>query len=307
MSSPVTEATTHLRAGRLIGLPTETVYGLAGNALDDHAVATIYAAKSRPNFNPLIVHVADATQAKRYAQWNEAAETLAAAFWPGPLTLVLPRTANCPVSLLASAGLNTIALRAPNHPITQAILRESGLPIAAPSANRSGRVSPTTAAHVQEELGDAVAMVLDGGPCTVGLESTIVSLAGAPTLLRPGAITAEMLAAALGTPLSIYRGNEVHAPGMLASHYAPSLPIRLNVTAPHANEALLAFGPHVPLGAARTLNLSPAGNLTEAAAHLFAYIRELDRPEFSGIAVMPIPQEGLGVAINDRLVRAAVH
>ncbi len=307
MHNLITEAVAHLRAGRLIGLPTETVYGLAANALDDCAVAAIYAAKSRPQFNPLIIHIGDVAQARALVQWNSAAEVLAAHFWPGPLTMILPRAEQCPVSLLASAGLDTLALRMPAHPMALEVIRAAGVPLAAPSANRSGRISPTTPAHVQEEMELAVAMVLDGGNCVVGVESTVVDITGAAVILRPGGVTREMLQAVLGYEVKDYIGEGVHAPGMLASHYAPHLPVRLNVQTVEAKEALLAFGPLVPQGAACTMNLSASGNLAEAAANVFAYLRALDRPEFTRIAVMPIPQEGLGVAINDRLARAAAR
>jgi len=295
-----------LRAGRLVAFPTETVYGLGCDATDDRAVAAVFAAKGRPEFNPLIVHVLGRSEAAVLAEFDARADTLAAGFWPGPLTLVLPRSAACPVSLLATAGLDTIAVRAPSHPVARAVLEAAGRPIAAPSANRSGEVSPTTAAHVADSLGGEVAMILDGGPCPVGLESTVLDLTGAhAAILRPGAVTEEAIAARIG-PLAP-PGAAVRAPGMLARHYATRLPLRLKAHEVRPGEALLAFGPDAPMGAAHTLNLSPGGDLVEAAANLFAMMRTLDRPGFSAIAVMPIPEQGLGQAINDRLRRAAAR
>ena len=305
----IDEAARLLRAGELVAFPTETVYGLGGDATDNRAVAGIFAAKGRPKFNPLIIHVPDIALARRLARLDDRAERVIERFWPGPLSLVLPRAQDCPVSLLASAGLNTLALRMPSHPLALELLRRTDRPLAAPSANRSGRVSPTTAAHVMEELAGRIAAVLDGGPCTVGLESTVVDLSSSvPTLLRPGGLPREALEAALG-PL-VMAGHEDAAPrspGMLASHYAPHLPLRLGATeARQSGEALLAFGPAAPPpGFAAVRTLSASGDLTEAAANLFALLRELDQPSFSGIAVMPIPEHGLGTAINDRLRRAA--
>jgi L-threonylcarbamoyladenylate synthase len=301
----IAEAATYLRAGRLVAFPTETVYGLGGNALDDHAVAGIFAAKGRPDFNPLIVHTLDVAAARTLARFDERAERLAQAFWPGPLTLVLARRPDCPISPLASAGLETLALRVPKHAAAQALLRSAGVPLAAPSANPSGRVSPTTAAHVAAGLGEKLALILDGGPCTVGLESTVIGLSGPKALLlRPGGVTQPAIEAVIG-PLAQPDDARVQAPGMLASHYAPRLPLRLGAVAVSGREALLAFGPAPLAGAARTLNLSPAGDITEAAAHLFAYLHTLDEPGLAAIAVMPIPEHGLGQAINDRLRRAA--
>jgi len=301
-----------LRAGRLVALPTETVYGLGGDATNDRAVAAIFDAKGRPRFNPLIAHVADIDAASRLAVLDDRATRLARAFWPGPLTLVLPRRGDSPVSLLASAGLDTVAVRVPAHPVAQRLLRAAGRPIAAPSANRSGRVSPTTADHVRAELGDRVALVIDGGPCRVGIESTVLDLGGGdrhPALLRPGAVTREALEPLVGpladAPAAALTDEDAapRAPGMLASHYAPSLPVRLDATDARPGEAYLAFG---PAGAAEALSLSRGGDLVEAAANLFAMLRMLDRPEaFTGIAVAPVPETGLGAAINDRLRRAA--
>lgn len=298
-----------LRAGEPVAFPTETVYGLGANALDDRAVAAVYALKQRPRFNPLIVHVPDAQAAARYVQWNERAGMLAARFWPGPLALVLPRREEGGISLLASAGLDSLAVRAPSHLLAQALMASAGVPVAAPSANRSGRVSPTEAAHVREEFGGRVPL-LDGGRCTIGLESTVVDLtAEYPVILRPGAVTAQMLEEALGSPVHGAENDNIRirAPGMLQSHYAPTLPVRLNATELKPGEALLAFGAGVPEEAAEVMNLSGKGDLAEAAANLFACLRRLDRPEFTGIAIMPIPEQGLGIAINDRLRRASVR
>lgn len=295
--------------GQLVAFPTETVYGLGADATNGEAVARIYAVKSRPQFNPLIVHVADADAAKRYAEWNPLAEALSGAFWPGPLTLVLKRRANCAISSLVSAGGDTIALRVPAHPVAQALLRAWDGGIAAPSANRSGRVSPTTATHVHEELGSAIPLIIDGGACTVGIESTVVDCTGdRAVILRPGTITQENIAACVplaSTHTSGMAGGVILAPGQLASHYAPSIPVRCQATSVGPNEALLAFGSPVLQGAARTLNLSAKGDLLEAAANLFAYLRTLDDAAYAAIAVMPIPKEEIGIAINDRLRRAA--
>ncbi|HYM32011.1 MAG TPA: L-threonylcarbamoyladenylate synthase [Candidatus Cybelea sp.] len=303
----IAEAARELRAGRLVAFPTETVYGLGGNAEDDRAVAAIFAAKRRPTFNPLIVHVRDTDAARRLAHFNKRAELLAEAFWPGALTLVLSRRADCRVSRLASAGLDTLAVRVPRHPAAHDLLAACGFPVAAPSANPSGRISPTTAEHVRDGLGSRVSLILDGGPCAVGLESTVIGVADVePLLLRPGGIAREDIESVIGR-LSEPNDARLQAPGMLASHYAPVRPLRLNAVVVAPNEALLAFGEPVPQGAAAMLNLSPAGDLTEAAANLFAHLHALDRPEFAGIAVMPIPERGLGHAINDRLRRAAAR
>jgi L-threonylcarbamoyladenylate synthase len=313
VSNPTTVATPDamagagalLRAGRLVAFPTETVYGLGGVATNERAVANIFAAKGRPRFNPLIVHVADLAQAKALALFNEAAQRAAARFWPGPLSLVLPRRENCGLSLLASAGLETVAIRAPDHPVAQALLRETGQPVAAPSANRSGRVSPTEAAHVADEFGDKVALVLDGGATPIGIESTVLDLSSEkPALLRPGAVTLEELTELLG-PIETPGAGASKSPGMLPSHYAPALPVRIDATEARLGEALLAFGPDAPPGFAEVLWLSRSANLAEAAANLFSMLRRLDRPGFTGIAVMAIPEHGLGRAINDRLRRAA--
>ena len=302
----IAEAARLILQGRLVALPTETVYGLAADAGDDAAVAAIFAAKDRPEFNPLIVHVPGGAAADRLGVLDARAVGLIQRFWPGPLTIIAPRRPPARLSLLVSAGLDTVALRAPAHPVAQALLRFCGRPLAAPSANRSGRVSPTTAAHVVESLGGAVDLVLDGGPCRIGLESTVVDLTGpAARLLRPGAVTQEELEAELGS-LEI-GGTDARpaSPGQLPSHYAPRLPLRLDAMSVAADEALLAFGPAPPLGAMVTLNLSPRGDLAEAAAHLFAHLRALDRSGARAIAAMSVPERGLGRAINDRLRRAA--
>ncbi|MBI5165676.1 MAG: threonylcarbamoyl-AMP synthase [Magnetospirillum sp.] len=298
------EAGRILAAGGLVAFPTETVYGLGGDATADRAVAAIFAAKGRPRFNPLIVHLAEVAEAEAIVVMEARARALAARFWPGPLTLVLPRAPHSPVSLLASAGLDTIAVRIPDHGVARALIKIAGRPLAAPSANTSGRVSPTRAEHVAACLDERVAMILDGGPCRVGVESTVLDLSGpTPVLLRPGGITAEALAAVLGGPPALAAaGAPLKAPGMLESHYAPSVPVRLGACSPRPGEALLAFGP-APADA--TLNLSPAGDVEEAAANLFAMLRSLDHGGFTAIAVMPIPEHGLGLAINDRLRRAA--
>ena len=295
-----------LKAGELVAFPTETVYGLGGNALDDDAVAAIYAAKGRPQFNPLIVHVRSLEDANHHVIFNDKALALANAFWPGPLTLVLPRRIKSELSLLVSAGMDTIAVRVPAHPLAQALLHESRLPIAAPSANRSGRISPTEAAHVESELGNRVAMILDGGPCHVGIESTVVDVSGQhPVILRPGSITAEKISKVAGAAKYVSEHSAIASPGMLASHYAPSKPVRLNATAVEVDEALLAFGSNIPTGVTHLQNLSRSGNLQEAAANLFRMLRLLDASPAKRIAVMPIPDTELGIAINDRLKRAA--
>jgi L-threonylcarbamoyladenylate synthase len=305
--STIARAARLLRDGALVAFPTETVYGLGGDATSEAAVARIFAAKDRPRFNPLIMHVPGLDEAEPLAEFDECARKAARHFWPGPLTLVLPRRRGGGLSLLASAGLDTVALRAPRHPVAQSLLRAAGKPIAAPSANRSGRISPTTAAHVAAELGASVALILDAGPCPVGLESTVLDLTGpVPLLLRPGGVTLEQLTDLLGAVETRQTDADIpRAPGSLPSHYAPSLPVRLDAREARPGEALLAFGGEAPPGYAEVLWLSRTRDLAEAAANLFALLRRLDRPEFSGIAVMPIPERGLGRAINDRLRRAA--
>jgi L-threonylcarbamoyladenylate synthase len=318
-------ALTLWKNGEVVAIPTETVYGLAADAECDLAVARIYSMKSRPSFNPLIIHVAGVEMAKKYAVWNARAEMLAQKFWPGPLTLVLPTRTPTALSTLALAGGETVALRVPAHPVARRLIEQFGHGIAAPSANKSGRVSPTSAMHVRAEFGDALP-IIDGGACMVGLESTVVDLTGdAPVILRPGAVTRAMLA--LSSPHSSRLRGEMEggireemqaggvitssppplapkSPGQLAAHYAPSIPLRRNATHVAADEALLAFGTNAPQGAAQMLNLSPTGDLVEAAANLFACLRALDDARHCAIAVMPIPDDGLGEAINDRLMRA---
>lgn len=306
----IAEAAQLLRAGSLVAFPTETVYGLAAIATSDAAVEALYRAKGRPAHNPLIVHVATAADAWRIGRADARARALAAAFWPGPLTLVLPRRPEMAIADRATAGLATIAIRVPAHPIAQALLQAVRLPVAAPSANPSGRLSPTTAEHVARELGPDVALVLDGGACPVGLESTVVDLSDPDraTLLRPGGIPAERLRLLLPEPMTQAAGGEParpSSPGQLASHYAPRLPLRLDASTPGPGEALLAFGPDVPNGALVTLNLSPTADPDEAAHNLFTMLRALDSSGATRIAVMPIPAHGLGAAIRDRLARAA--
>lgn len=294
-----------LRDGDLVSFGTETVYGLGGDATNDRAVAAIFAAKERPSFNPLICHYPNADAAFRTVVANERAHRLAEAFWPGPLTLVLRRTVDCPVSLLAGAGLDTLAVRVPAHDIARALLRQIDRPVAAPSANRSGRISPTTAQHVLAELSGRIAAVLDCGPCSVGVESTVLDLSGKDAvLLRPGGVTVEAIEATIGAVAHHDTPGVLRSPGLLASHYAPRTPVRLNVSEVRPDEALLAFGAAWP-GAGSTFNLSEASDLTEAAARLFAGLRALDAAGQQRIAVMPIPERGLGRAINDRLRRAA--
>ncbi|MAU62137.1 MAG: threonylcarbamoyl-AMP synthase [Parvibaculum sp.] len=301
-----------IREGRLVGFPTETVYGLGADATNDRAVASIFEAKGRPRFNPLIVHVASFEEAEKHCVFNAEAEKLAKAFWPGGVTLVLPRRAETPLSLLVSAGLDTVAIRVPAHETARALIEAAKRPLAAPSANPSGKVSPTTAAHVMEGLGEApeLALVLDGGACPLGLESTVIGFPqGAPTLLRPGAVAREEIEKVLGKKLmdaDAASGEEGRAsPGQLESHYAPGSPIRLDAREVAEDEVLLAFGPDAP-EARTSMNLSPSGDLREAAANLFAMLRAIDaEAEGRRIAVMPIPMTGLGEAINDRLKRAA--
>jgi L-threonylcarbamoyladenylate synthase len=295
-----------LRNGRLVAFPTETVYGLGADATNDAAVARIFAAKDRPQFNPLIAHLPNAEVAFALTVTNEQARRLAKRFWPGPLTLVLPRAGGCRVSLLATAGLDTLAVRVPDHPVALALLRAAACPIAAPSANRSGHVSPTTAAHVAESLDGAPDIILDGGACPVGLESTVIDLSGLrPALLRPGGIATEDIEKVIGPIAAATSDGIPRAPGMLARHYAPHRPLRTGATTVRGDEALLAFGPQPLTGAALTRNLSVTADVIEAAANLFAMLRELDRADVTAIAAMPVPETGLGRAINDRLRRAA--
>ncbi|MGE0764882.1 MAG: L-threonylcarbamoyladenylate synthase [Hyphomicrobiaceae bacterium] len=310
--SPATieNAAALLRAGELVAFPTETVYGLGADATQGRAVAAIYEAKGRPRFNPLIAHVADINGADAIATLDGLARRVAEAFWPGPLTLVLPHRAASSIASLVTAGLDTIAVRVPSHPTARDLLRATQRPVAAPSANRSGHVSATTAGHVAADLGDRVAMILDDGPTPHGIESTILDVTSneRPVLLRPGAVTAEAIAEIIGRmpdPVRSIAGDRPSSPGQLESHYAPVLTVRLSATSPRDGEAFLAFGPFAPAYDGPLLNLSPRGDLAEAAANLFAALRRLDRSGASGLAVMPIPEHGLGAAINDRLRRAA--
>ncbi len=309
----IEEAAEVLRSGGLVGMPTETVYGLAADARNGQAVARIFEAKGRPSFNPLIVHVNDIDQALEIAEINAQEMALAERFWPGPLTMILARRANSGLSDLVSAGLPTVAVRVPAHKTARALIGVCGFPLAAPSANKSGTLSPTTALHVSQSLGGAVDFILADGVCAVGLESTVVDCSGDhPVILRPGGITAEDL----GPDVTYYTGDEIKSPGQLLKHYAPGVPVRLNAVDVRAGEALLGFGSIKFMGSAefgaaadlpqqRIRNLSESGDLYEAAANLFAMMRDLDRAEHKAIAVMNIPDTGIGVAINDRLRRAA--
>jgi L-threonylcarbamoyladenylate synthase len=304
----IERAAAALRGGALVAFPTETVYGLGADATNARAVAAIFEAKGRPRFNPLIVHVMSVGEAAALADLTNAARKLAEAFWPGPLTLVLSKRPGCPVAELATAGLDTLAVRVPVHPVAQALLRAANLPIAAPSANRSGHVSPTMAVHVEADLGKRVAMILDGGATPVGLESTVIDVTGeVPMVLRLGGVTREAIARVLGQPVETTTGAAATpaSPGMLARHYAPITKLRLDVQDVREGEALLAFGPNAPRTSRPAVNLSPSGDLAEAAANLFAALRKLDASGAEAIAVMPIPDKGLGEAINDRLRRAA--
>ncbi|HEY8964184.1 MAG TPA: L-threonylcarbamoyladenylate synthase [Alphaproteobacteria bacterium] len=307
----IAEAGRILADGGLVGLPTETVYGLAADATDGKAVARIFAAKGRPAFNPLIIHVASVQDAEVLGIFNDNAHMLAAALWPGPLTMILPKAEHCPVSDLATAGLPTIALRMPALKEAREIIAASGKPIAAPSANTSGTLSPTTAQHVADSLGDALELIVAAGASTVGLESTVIDLTSeAPVILRPGAVTPEDIARVLGMKPDIDDGNHdaPKSPGQVLKHYAPKTPVRLNATDLKDGEALLAFGPTLlgrTLSPQQKKNLSEGSDLHEAAANLFGYLHSLDKGGFKSIAVMPVPNEGLGLAINDRLKRAA--
>lgn len=314
----IAKAVAFLKAGGVVGMPTETVYGLAANAFDGRAVARIYEIKGRPQFNPLISHFADAGDVESCAVMDERAKALAQSFWPGPLTLVLPRVKNCPVSELASAGLETIAVRVPAHPAARKLIKACGFPLVAPSANLSGTISPTSPAHVVESLGDKIDVILAAGASSIGVESTVVDLSGERSvILRPGAVTAEEISEALGEKISYGAGdaNKPNSPGLLLKHYAPKIPLRMNAIDLNPGEALLGFsslrfmgikggGAALSLPESQRRNLSEEGDLNQAAANLFAMLRDLDRPEHAGIAVMPIPDVGLGVAINDRLKRA---
>ena len=301
----IARAAAAIARGELVAFPTETVYGLGADATNDLAVAKVYEAKGRPGFNPLIVHVASLADALRLGQFDDTARRLGQAFWPGPLTIVVRRAAHSAISLLAGAGLPSVAIRVPRHPVALELLKAAGRPIVAPSANPSGRISPTTADHVRRGLGNKVAVILDAGPCPVGLESTIIDCQGeAPRLLRPGGLARQTIEECLGRGLQTgTNGERPMAPGQLASHYAPHALLRLEAKGPREGEAYLAFGPSPER--AGMLNLSPSGDLVEAAANLFRMLHELDETKPAAIAVAPIPHAGLGEAINDRLKRAA--
>ena len=314
-AAAVAAAARSLADGGLVAFPTETVYGLGADATNPAAIARLYQAKGRPTFNPLIAHVGDLAAAQRIARFDGPALALAEAFWPGPLTLVLPKTLNCAVAELATAGLDTVAIRIPAHPVAREILRLFGRPVVAPSANLSGHVSPTTAAHVESDLSGRIDLIVDGGPVAVGVESTIVGCFEQAMLLRPGGLPRAEIERVLGHQLlqppadADSDNGQPLAPGMLASHYAPRARVRLHANHVEPGEALLAFGPGAISGidaAAAVMNLSARGDLDEAAANLFGHLRALDAKGVRGIAVMPIPDEGLGEAINDRLRRAAV-
>jgi L-threonylcarbamoyladenylate synthase len=314
-AAAVARAARCLSEGGLVAFPTETVYGLGADALNAGAIARLYEAKGRPAFNPLIAHVANLAAARQIARFDATTSRLAEAFWPGPLTLVLPKTHDCAVADLATAGLDTVAVRLPMHPVARGILEAFGGPVVAPSANLSGHVSPTSAEHVAADLGGRIDLIIDGGPVNVGVESTIVGCFDTPMLLRPGGLPREEIERVLGHALArppedaAHETNQPLAPGMLASHYAPRTPVRLNAREVAAGEALLAFGADPIPGTDKALavmNLSARGDLNEAATHLFGYLRALDAKGGRAIAVMPVPPHGLGEAINDRLRRAAI-
>ena len=297
----IDEAVARLCGGGLVAVPTETVYGLAADSTNAAAVAEIYRAKGRPDFNPLIVHVPDLEAARKLGEFNELAAHFADAFWPGPLTLVVPKTKNCPVVAAVTAGLDTIALRVPAHPVMRELLGASGLFLAAPSANRSGAISPTTADHVSRSLGKAASMTLDGGPCEQGIESTIVAIDGGDyRILRPGPVTPDQLQAVAGRAATTAVSGKIEAPGQLASHYAPSKPVRLDALVARADEYHIGFG-----SVAGDRNLSGKSDLAEAASLLFASLHDAEASEKPKIAVAPVPDTGTGLALNDRLRRAA--
>ena len=299
----ITQAADLLKEGKLVAFPTETVYGLGAIATSDRAVASIYKAKGRPSFNPLIAHVSSIEMAKKYVKWNDMADKLAKAFWPGPLTLVLPRQSDCELSYLISAGLETVAIRMPNHPMALELIEKTGIPIAAPSANKSGSLSPTTPQHVADSLGKNVDLILQGGPCKIGVESTVLLVDKHPTLLRFGGILPSQIEQVIQKKVRTFLTDETapRSPGQSLSHYAPHKPLRINAKRVKKGEVLLGFGPVKCF-----LNLSPTGSLQEASAHLFAFLHQLDKDKtVQKIAVSPIPQKDLGLAINDRLKRAA--
>lgn len=302
----IDEAARHLRAGGLVGAPTETVYGLFGDATSNRAVGAIYDLKGRPRTSPLIIHVADIEMASEIVTFDRRARYLVQRNWPGPLTLVMKFRPSSPIASAATAGLDTVAIRVPDHPVALALINGLGRPLAAPSANRYGALSPTEAIHVDAQFGRSLSMILDAGPTRVGVESTVLDLTGTkPIILRAGGVSPEAIEAAVGVVAQAEPADAVRSPGTAPSHYAPKLKVRLDASEPQGNEALLAFGPNPPEGFAETLNLSETGDLREAASNLFGYLFRLDRTDFAGIAVMPIPEKGIGVAINDRLRRAA--
>lgn len=310
-SKPEDNPLNHWQNGGVVVIPTETVYGLAADATNDQAVAKIYALKDRPRFNPLIAHVSDAAMAMRYVQWNAQAQRLATAFWPGPLTLVLPLLPQAGISSLATDGGDTLGVRVPAHDLTRNLIGAFGKPLVAPSANKSGRISPTCADHVRAEFAGACPLVIDGGACTVGIESTVLDVSGGqPLLLRPGAVTKEMIEEVLHIEVHLFsemnKGAQLKSPGLLARHYAPATPLRLNATNVEDGEALLAFGADILVGATHVFNLSESGNVEEAASRLFHALRLLDGCGASCIAVMQLPETGIGAAIADRLRRASV-
>ncbi len=307
-SDALNTAAANLRAGQLVAFPTETVYGLGADATNGQAVARIFEAKGRPRFNPLIVHVPGLAEVEKLAHITPLAQRLAEGFWPGPLTLVMKRRADSGLSDLVTAGLETVAIRVPDHPLARALLIATGRPLAAPSANRSGHVSATQARHVDADLGARVSMILDGGATAHGIESTVMDVTGdSAVLLRAGAVPADVIEAVLGHTLlrQLDGGNKPHSPGQLPSHYAPNARVRLNATSAYDSEAVLAFGPAPIKTTGAAFNLSPSGDLIEAASKLFAALRALDGSGAASIAVMSIPTAGLGEAINDRLQRAA--
>jgi len=296
-------AVSAIKEGELVAFATETVYGLGADATNDKAVAKIFNTKERPLFNPLIVHVSNEDQAKKLVAWNDVATKLARSFWPGALTMVLPRLPSCNVSLLASAGLDSLAVRAPSHNLAQRLLKDINLPVAAPSANKFGYISPTTALHVDKEFGSELSLILDGGPCQIGLESTVIDLTKLPPqILRPGGITREELNVLTGSLEIAAPTSEIKSPGRLKKHYSPKASLRLDVNTPMEGEVLIGFGPHAPQ---KAINLSLTGDLMEAATNFFSTLRKLDSEGNKRLAVMPIPKTGLGLAINDRLKRAA--
>ena len=299
----IKEASDLLRAGELVAFPTETVYGLGADATNDSAVAKVFEIKGRPQFNPLISHLPSAHHAFEFGVFSTIAKELASTFWPGPITFVVPRSNNCPISWLASAGLETVAIRVPDHPVARELLELANVPVAAPSANLSGKISPTRPEHVREEFGSNIFSILEGGDCRVGLESTVLDLSGStPILLRPGRVTQRQLEMKVGKIKMATRTDTISSPGMLASHYAPEAEVRIEATTSIEGEAFLGFG---ETSFEPYPNLSPRGDLVEAASNLFHLMRELDKKNPKCIAVAPIPKKGLGIAINDRLKRAA--